>query len=428
MRMGNADYDRTLLTSVVVVPLLGGTANNAVLESISSNVPAFVSRLPSTEEYLGKDYPMFFDSLDEVSSVVEDEDRLFDLMEATHRYLLEQPKERLLPENFQFELVNVARGLRHECPEQQRLGSAAEASLPGSGPSQRPFFFFHIPKVGGTSLRKQLVSDAKRLRREVFSPCFGGLPCSWWSEPRQPDCSFGEASNAMACAHSQNASRAAIFAGHFGTKLVASLRDGWRATRGVAEPPPTAWQDSCTASSALSCANCLVMLREPIDRLIDAYTFFDERSATLPFEQLSRGELVNVVGSYGANVTLAYLGDGEYDPQDVATHTKLPPSGGDLSVALSTVSRCSIGIFERWADSQALWRAELPWSSVGVTEVRSQKGPPHITSAQLPAETRDLLRQMMAADVALYEYALQTFEERLSVVATFARSRLVNSF
>jgi len=92
MRMGNADYDRTLLTSVVVVPLLGGTANNAVLESISSNVPAFVSRLPSTEEYLGKEYPMFFDSLDEVSSVVEDEDRLFELMEATHRYLLEQPK------------------------------------------------------------------------------------------------------------------------------------------------------------------------------------------------------------------------------------------------------------------------------------------------------------------------------------------------
>ena len=121
--------------------------------------------------------------------MVEDEDRLFELMEATHRYLLEQPKERLLPENFQFELVNVARGLRHECPEQQRrlgdgLGSAAEAgtqaALPGSGPSQRPFFFFHIPKVGGTSLRKQLVSDAKRLRREVFSPCFGGLPCSWW--------------------------------------------------------------------------------------------------------------------------------------------------------------------------------------------------------------------------------------------------------
>ena len=49
MRMSNEDYDRTMLTSVVMVPLLGGTANNAVLESISSNVPAFVSRLPSTE-------------------------------------------------------------------------------------------------------------------------------------------------------------------------------------------------------------------------------------------------------------------------------------------------------------------------------------------------------------------------------------------
>ncbi len=227
----------------------------------------------------------------------------------------------------------------------------------------------------------------------------------------------------MACAHSLNASRASIFAGHFGTKLVASLRDGWKATQGVAEGTQTAWQDSCTATSALSCANCLVMLRDPIDRLIDAYTFFDERSAEVPFEQLAVAELVEAVGSYGANVTLAYLGDGEYDPQDVTTHTKLPPSGGDMSVAMGTISHCSLGIFERWEDSQALWRAELPWSSVGVTQVRSQKGPPHITSSELPAETRDLLRQLMAADVALYEYALQTFEDRLSVVATFSRSR-----
>lgn len=418
VRMGNEDYDRTLLTSVVMVPLLGGTANNAILESISSNVPAFVSRLPSTEEYLGKDYPMFFDSLDEVSLVIEDEDRLFDLMERTHRYLVEQPKERLLPESFQFELVNVARGHRQECPEQLH-DSAAEQSLPSP---QRPFFFFHIPKVGGTSLRKQLVSDAKRLRRELFAPCFGMLPCSWWSEPSQPDCSFGEESNAMACAHSQNASHAAIFAGHFGTKLVASLRDGWSATRNASEGYQTAvWQDSCSATRALSCANCLVMLRDPIDRLIDAYTFFDERSATLPFEQLLVGDLVEAVRSYGANVTLAYLGDGEYDPQDVTTHTKLPPRGGDMSAALATIEHCSLGIFERWEDSQALWRAELPWSSVGMTQVRSQKGPPHITSAQLPAETRDLLHQLMAADVALYEHALQTFEARLSVVATFSR-------
>ena len=417
MRMGNEDYDRTLLTSVVMVPLLGGTANNAVLESISSNVPAFVSRLPSTEEYLGQEYPMFFESLDEVSLVVEDEDRLFDLMERTHRYLLNQPKERLLPENFQFELVNVARGHREECPEQQ-TARAAEPSLPGP---QHPFFFFHIPKVGGTSLRKQLASDAKRLRRELFAPCFGGLPCSWWSEPRQPDCSFGESSNAMACAHSQNASNAAIFAGHFGTKLVGSLRDGWKATRNASGESEIAWQGSCNALRALSCANCLVMLRDPIDRLIDAYTFFDERSATLPFEQLSAEELVQAVRSYGANVTLAYLGDGEYDPQDVVTHSKLAPNGGDMSVALATIDHCSLGIFERWEDSQALWQAELPWSSVGVTEVRSQKGPPHITSALLPEETRDSLRRLMAADVELYEHALQIFEDRLSVVATFYR-------
>ena len=408
MRMSNDDYDRTMLTSVVMVPLLGGTANNAVLESISSNVPAFVSRLPSTEEYLGRDYPMFFDSLDEVSQVIEDEDRLFDIMERTHRHLAAQPKERLLPENFQFQLVNVAKGLREECPEQRLDGAASEQSLPGP---LHPFFFFHIPKVGGTSLRKQLVSDATRLRRELFVPCFAGLPCSWWSESRQPDCEFGEESNAMACAHRRSASRAAIFAGHFGTKLVRSLRDGWNATH-ASSGSRSSWQGQCGAYDPLACAECLVVLREPIDRLIDAYTFFDERSTTVPFEKLTGEELVAVVREYGPNVTLAYLGDGEYDPQDVASRSKQPPRGGDMSVALATIDHCSLGIFERWKDSQALWRRELPWSSVGATDVRAQKGPPHVTGADLPEDTQLLLRRLMAADAALYEHALQTFEGR----------------
>ena len=87
----------------------------------------------------------------------------------------------------------------------------------------------------------------------------------------------------MACAHSQNASRAAIFAGHFGTKLVASLRDGWRAARGAAdaEGPPSAWQDSCTASNALSrppsassiaAALALALLTMPSPYFAEAWT------------------------------------------------------------------------------------------------------------------------------------------------------------
>jgi hypothetical protein len=400
-----------MLTSVVMVPLLGGTANNAVLESISSNIPAFVSRLPSTEEYLGRDYPMFFDSLDEVSRAVEDEDRLFELMERTHQYLVAQPKERLLPENFQFQLANIARGVRKECPASQSLDVDAERAASPS--ARRPFFFFHIPKVGGTSLRSQLAADATRLQQELFAPCFRGVPCTWWGTPGPAVCEYGDESNAMACAHREEVSRATIFAGHFGTKMVGSLRGGWRTTHGIGEEGGR-WQGDCDEEDPLSCVGCLVMLREPVDRLIDAYTFFDDRAKSVPFEKLTVEELMEVTRKYGPNVTLAYLGDGEYDPQDMAERFKQPPRGGDIAIAKATIDRCSLGIFERWSDSQALWRTEIPWSSVGVTEVRAQQGPSHVTSEQLPEETQSLLRRVMAADVELYQHALQSFDSRFA--------------
>lgn len=83
-----------------------------------------------------------------------------------------------------------------------------------------------------------------------------------------------------------------------------------------------------------------------------------------------------------------------------------------MAVAKATINTCTLGIFERWGDSQALWRTELPWSSVGVTEVRAQEGPKHVTSEQLPEERQFLLRRMMAADVELYYFALESFEQR----------------
>ena len=85
-----------------------------------------------------------------------------------------------------------------------------------------------------------------------------------------------------------------------------------------------------------------------------------------------------------------------------------------MAVAKATIDQCTLGIFERWSDSQALWRTELPWSSVGVTEVRAQQGPSHVTNDQLPEERQFLLRRMMAADVELYQHALHSFERRFA--------------
>ena len=56
-------YDQLLLTNIIIIPLWNASANNAVLECIQMNIPFFVSRIKSTEEYLGKNYDVKYISL-----------------------------------------------------------------------------------------------------------------------------------------------------------------------------------------------------------------------------------------------------------------------------------------------------------------------------------------------------------------------------
>lgn len=62
------DYDQWLKHNIVIIDLTCATANNAVLEMLALRVPAFVSRLPSTIEYLGPNYPLFFDNFEDLQA------------------------------------------------------------------------------------------------------------------------------------------------------------------------------------------------------------------------------------------------------------------------------------------------------------------------------------------------------------------------
>jgi hypothetical protein len=61
----NNHYNLLLSRSVVVNYMFGAAASNVIVESLTRGTPIICNRLPATEEYLGKDYPLFFDdSLD----------------------------------------------------------------------------------------------------------------------------------------------------------------------------------------------------------------------------------------------------------------------------------------------------------------------------------------------------------------------------
>jgi hypothetical protein len=83
----NAEYDQILQTNIIIIPLWSASANNSILEIISMKIPAFITRLPATEEYLGKNYPMFFTTKEEIETILSNKTELFRLYEHTYIYL-----------------------------------------------------------------------------------------------------------------------------------------------------------------------------------------------------------------------------------------------------------------------------------------------------------------------------------------------------
>ena len=96
-RLSDDEYDNLLSENIVFLDLYNSSANNAVIECIARATPVLINKLPSTLEYLGEDYPFFFDSLDEAAAKAKD----FDLVKATHEYLLSwEVRDKLSAEYF----------------------------------------------------------------------------------------------------------------------------------------------------------------------------------------------------------------------------------------------------------------------------------------------------------------------------------------
>ena len=82
-RLPNDLYDEMLTKNIPVLNLYDSSANNAVIECIVRHTPLLVNKHPAVVEYLGKDYPFYYDSLEEANSKIAD----IDLIRKTHEYL-----------------------------------------------------------------------------------------------------------------------------------------------------------------------------------------------------------------------------------------------------------------------------------------------------------------------------------------------------
>ncbi|MBE9061766.1 tetratricopeptide repeat protein [cf. Phormidesmis sp. LEGE 11477] len=95
--VSNQDYDRLLSENIGFISLYDTSANNALIECIARATPLLINPLPAVVEYLGKDYPMYFQSLSEAAKKAED----LALIKATHEYLKScDTRSKLSPDYF----------------------------------------------------------------------------------------------------------------------------------------------------------------------------------------------------------------------------------------------------------------------------------------------------------------------------------------
>jgi hypothetical protein len=100
-----SDYDNLIQKSILILSLFDAAANNSVLECIISNTPIFVTRCIGTEEYLGKDYPMFFNDITEINPTLQSSEILFETYEKTHKYLYNMDKSHLTYKRFYSDIL-----------------------------------------------------------------------------------------------------------------------------------------------------------------------------------------------------------------------------------------------------------------------------------------------------------------------------------
>ena len=103
----NANYDKIITENIILMDFLDASANNAIVECMSANIPFFTNRLPAIEEYLGKDYPMYFNDLSEVENIIDDDVKLNEIYTQTTLYLMDIDKSELAYGHFCNKLIKI---------------------------------------------------------------------------------------------------------------------------------------------------------------------------------------------------------------------------------------------------------------------------------------------------------------------------------
>lgn len=81
--LSNEEYDNLLTQNIAYLDLYDSSANNVIIECIVRNTPVLVNPLPAVIEYLGENYPLYFNDRNEAADKADD----LGLIKKAHEYL-----------------------------------------------------------------------------------------------------------------------------------------------------------------------------------------------------------------------------------------------------------------------------------------------------------------------------------------------------
>jgi hypothetical protein len=102
--LDNNDYESIFKDSCVFIDLEDSVANNTILECIKFNTPIITRRHPSIEEYLGKNYPLFFETDDDLL-LFNNETYLEEMIFKAANYLINMNKTHISLNTFNNKLI-----------------------------------------------------------------------------------------------------------------------------------------------------------------------------------------------------------------------------------------------------------------------------------------------------------------------------------
>ncbi len=97
--VNNEEYDNILSSNVVFLKLYDASAVNTLIECIVRNTPIIVNKLPAVVEYLGENYPLYYNNIDEVPLLLK-RTWFNNKIKKAHKYLKHMNKDFLNINNF----------------------------------------------------------------------------------------------------------------------------------------------------------------------------------------------------------------------------------------------------------------------------------------------------------------------------------------